>query len=264
MFGLQNLGEDYLKSRITLIPELVLRHQLTQEHRDVATKYLNSVLRAWKFENAQYTDTGKLLTRTIGNNFLLAYLGLRETDKDVEEVEPWEVFDHLDVSSNLDLLNALSADNKYDETGLIESAIESLGESVFWSLALTQHSMGASQRTLMNAYFNFTDALYVRSKVKEASLLQSIEPMKKVYEAHLDRLKKFVRPANKKKAQILREKTNAYRVKHPNRARNAVATEFSKDTEIGLGITRIKEYYSDWYTLEQWPVTTAGRPKKSA
>lgn len=265
MFGMSRDDRDFYLDCFQRIPRSLLSTRYPKDGGVLASKYLESGLRLWQIEHAQYNDRGQLLARpNTKSNALLLYVGLKPTSKKIEDVEPWQVIDHYVVGSNFDLLYTLLFDPTLDESGIVSGVREELGTSVFWAVALVYFSGGARSDYLLNAYINHTQAVYSDLLSHQAIFAAPTEAMKRAYEAQLKRTRTFVRTADKLKAQVLREKTDAYRRKHPKRSRNAVAKELANDKEIGLGTTRIKEYFLMWFDPKVWPNSPAGRrPRES-
>lgn len=250
--GFQALAASYLESRF---PE---------DSGQLAKQFVESSLRVWQFENAQFNDAGKLLARPSAShgNRLFFYLGLKPTNKAPAELEPWQTIDHLLVGSNFDLIYILATNPRLDEGQRIARTKDNLGDAIFWAVALAYFSKEASWSLLLSVASFFAWAQFIEHGEDKRKIFEAIEPMRRAHQAQLKQTRNFVRPPDKVKAQKLREATDTYRNKYPKRSRNAAAKQLATNVEIGLGATRIKEYFKDWFTQDQWPNSPAGRKRK--
>jgi hypothetical protein len=276
MFGISADEKKYFLDRFQELPSRVLAQRYNDGGK-MAAKYLYATLELWAAKHAQYNDVGKLLAKPDDStNGLLGYFGLKETDKHVGQIQPWQVFDGFGASSNFELIYKLMLFPYLDEDGLIQAVSDELSNAIFWATAITHLAEKADLGALINVHINFTNAYVVyeiaehhktiaahhKTAVSKLELLMSVEPMRQAFELQENRKRNFVRSPDKQKAQILREKTDKLRSNFPKRSRNWVATELAKDTSIGLQSTRIKEYLNQWFPESQWPKDQAGRRPK--
>lgn len=265
MFGLDEVKYEHVITRFQSLPKCELKERY-KDSGSGAAKYLLSTLNLWRDSHIQYAKSGALLAQSISRtNKLTAYLGLRETKQTLVELEPWQVCDHLGVRSNFDLIVAMERYPFLDDEGLLPEAHKQIGYSSLWAVAICHLAEGANINSLIHAYISFAEALRAENFFKHAKLVDNSVPWHKAFLAQEERRRKFVRLPDKRKEQVLREKTAAYRKKRPTRSRNDAANILSKDKSIGLGMTRIKEYFELWYTRYEWPRSPTGRrPKQSA
>jgi hypothetical protein len=262
MFGVSDDEKKYFVGRFQKLPREVLAQRFDDDG-EMAAKYLRATLELWAMKHAQYSDTGKLLAKPADSiNGLFGYLGLKETNKRVSQVQPWQVFDHYIASSNFELIYLLTIFPNLDDEGLIKDVRDNLGEAIFWATAISHMSDKADLKTMTSAYVDFTLASHRSSAMQHYEQLASVAPILLAYSRQKKKMSTFVRKPNPLKEQRLREATNAYRIKYPNRSRNAAANALSKYPNIDLGVTRIKEYFSLWFSPVQWPNEKAGRKPK--
>lgn len=264
MFGISDDDGKYFVSRFQRLPREILAQRF-EDGGEMAAKYLHETLKFWAIKHAQYSDAGNLLAKPANStNGLLGYFGLNETNKHVSQVQPWQVFDHFIASSNFELIYLLTIFPNLDDEGLIKDVRDKLGEAIFWATAITHMSEKADLKTMTNAYIDFTLASHNDSAMEHYKQLASVAPILLAYNRQRKKMSTFVRKPDQLKEQRLRDATNAYRTKFPNRSRHAAATALSKDSNIDLGVTRIKEYLSHWFSPSQWPKERAGRKAKPA
>jgi hypothetical protein len=251
---------EYFFERVQWLPKQELRR--FTDGGQAAAELVNELLERWKDSHAQYGKHGRLLAKRSRTTSALT-----NTTKELIELEAWQLCSQPAVVSNLDLICALHSNPNLDNTQLVEKVLNKIfrpqiGESMFWATALCYFSKDASVNALFEAHTNFTDTLYLRMLNNEADLLEKIEPLRAEQLKQAEARKKFIRKANQTKASRLRTETETYRKKYPRRSRNDAAKVLSQIPEIGLRPTRIKELFTDWYSLEEWPNEKAGRKPK--
>ena len=256
MFGTDEVKYEDIITRIQSLPKGELKARYSDAGA-AATSYLLSTLKYWRNSNAQYDDSGAVLAQLHGNA-LAAYLGLQVSNEELEALEPWQVCDHFGVRSNFDLILAIERSPFLDDEMVLADAKSKIGHSAFWAVAICYLSSPANANGLIHAYISFSEALRAENFFKHVKLAESVKQMSKAYEEQEERRRRFVRKADLHKAQLLRKKTDQYRARHPKYSRDYIAKELAKDKTIGLGVTRIKEYFGIWFTLEQWPRSRTG------
>lgn len=262
MFGLDDIKYDDIIGRVQSLP----KQELKERYRDggaAAAAYLLSTLRLWRSSNAQYADNGLVLAKSgAGKNMLAILIGLKDTKKKLDELEPWQVCDHYGVRSNFDLIVAMERYPFLDEGKLLPEAEKALGYSNLWAVAICHLADGASVNSLIQAYISFAQALRAENYFKRAKLVEEIGPLRQLKIAQEERSRKFVRQADEGKAQRLRKAAEQYHKLHPTYSRDFAAKALAKDKSIGLGVTRIKEYFVVWFPPEYWPRSPTGpKPK---
>jgi hypothetical protein len=250
----------YYEGRLLFAPEVALER--FKDNGETIFRFMESLLERWKESNIKFEGELILARKSQGSKAFTV------TRKKWEDVEPWQVCDQPEVVSNLDLICALHSNRNLDNHRLVERALEKvfrksgIGESTFWAAALCRYSNGASFNAMTECYVNFADALYGEGLTTKKNFGEQLETLRRETQKHRDAQRKFIRAADKTKARKLRTAIDAYRKKNPSRSRHDAATVLSRDASIGLGITRIKEYFNEWFSLEVWPKTTAGRRPK--